>query len=116
MWTGGGFGRQRGPLLDSEPVLFVNDHQAKVGELDTLTEERMGADDDAGLARCNLVQDVSSGGCWRRAGQQDYFGRVLASCEGAALGQVTKHRGDGLQVLAGEHLGGSQQGGLTASV
>ena len=41
---------QRVPLLDAEPVLLVDHHQAEVGELDLLLEQRVGADHDPGVA------------------------------------------------------------------
>ena len=68
---------QRVPLLDAEPVLLVDDDQAEVGELHPVLEQRVGADDDAGLARGGLQQRLapgrprpasrSAGSAWSRA-------------------------------------------------
>ena len=41
---------QRCPLLDAEPVLLVDDQQTQLGELHVVLDQRMGADDEAGLA------------------------------------------------------------------
>jgi hypothetical protein len=41
---------QRVPLLDAEPVLLVDDDQPEVGELHPVLQQRVRADDDAGLA------------------------------------------------------------------
>ncbi len=42
---------QRIALLHAEPMLLVDHHQAEVGELHLLFEQRVGADHDPGLAR-----------------------------------------------------------------
>jgi hypothetical protein len=41
---------QRFALLDTESVLLVDHDHAQVGKLHLLFEQRMGADDDAGVA------------------------------------------------------------------
>ena len=43
-------------LLHAEPVLLVDHHQAQVGELHLLLEQRVGADHDPGRARRRLGQ------------------------------------------------------------
>ena len=43
-------GPQRVALLHAEAVLLVDDHEAEVEELDLVLDQRMGADDDAGVA------------------------------------------------------------------
>ena len=45
-------------LLDAEAVLLVDDDEAEVGELDVLLEQRVGADDDAGLAADDVEQGL----------------------------------------------------------
>ncbi len=42
---------ERGPLLDAEAVLLVDDGHREVGELDLALDERVGADGDAHVAR-----------------------------------------------------------------
>jgi hypothetical protein len=43
-------------------VLFVDHHQAEVRELDVLLEQRMGADDDAGLAARGMEERLGARG------------------------------------------------------
>jgi len=57
-------------LLDAEAVLLVDDDQAQVEEVDVLLEQRMGADDDAGVAGYDVGPGAPS------------VGRRLASGEG----------------------------------
>ena len=47
----------------AEAVLLVDDDQAEVGELDALAEQRVGADDDAGLAGRDRSQRLRGGPC-----------------------------------------------------
>ena len=52
-------GRRLGPqlvsLLDTEPVLLVDDHHAQLVEFDRVLQQRVGADDDADLAAGDLA-------------------------------------------------------------
>ncbi len=41
-------GGESEPLLDAEPVLFVDDDEAEVAEFDIRLQQRVGADDDRG--------------------------------------------------------------------
>jgi len=43
-------------LLDAEPVLLVDDHQAEVGELHLVLQQRVGADEDARVAGEHVAQ------------------------------------------------------------
>ena len=52
---------QRVALLDAEAVLFVDDDQAEVVELDLVLDQRMGADDDPGLAGDQVEQRLPTG-------------------------------------------------------
>ena len=51
---------QRVPLLHAEPVLLVHHDQAEVGEPDAVLDQRVRADDDAGLA--GLRRPAAPGG------------------------------------------------------
>ena len=73
------------PLLDTEPVLLVDDHEPEAAELDALLDERVGADDARGVARRE-----------RRAP-----GRPLARREGR--GQQRERHAVRLQELAEGH-------------
>ena len=115
---GVGLGAQRGPLLDPEPVLLVDHHQPEVGELHAGAEQGVGADHDAGLAR-------GGAGQWRRASDAADIDPVISTTpvrDRPAASSVPpsarspSSRGDRLQVLGGQHLGGRQQRGLAAGV
>ena len=67
---------ERRPLLDPEPVLLVDDEQSEVGELHVLLDQRVRADDDAGLAGRGVVQRLLARLGAERAGEQLYPGRV----------------------------------------
>ena len=51
-----GLAAQRVALLHAEPVLLVDHHQAQLGELDLLLEQRVGADDQPGRAGGGVQQ------------------------------------------------------------
>ncbi|GMA88783.1 hypothetical protein GCM10025868_40330 [Angustibacter aerolatus] len=112
----GGLGAQRVSLLDAEPVLLVDDHEAEVGELHVLLQQGVRADHDARLAGRRLQQAPASDGGGLGAGEQPDAGADVAAAEHARFGQVAEHRGDRAVVLHGEHLGGGQQRGLPAGV
>ena len=109
-------GAQRVALLDAEAVLLVDDDQAEVGELDGVLEQRVGADDDAGVAADDVEQRRAPGRGRLRAGEQRDPGAEVGAAEQAALGQRAEHRGDRAVVLLGEHLGRGEQRGLPAGV
>ena len=54
---------ERGPLLDAEAVLLVDDHEAEVGELHRVLEQGVGADHDASLPGDHLEQRLLRGPC-----------------------------------------------------
>ena len=70
---------QRVPLLDAEPVLLVDDDQAKVGELDLVLEQGVGADHDPGVAGEHVAQRAAARPHAGRAGQQRHPGRLLGA-------------------------------------
>lgn len=54
-------GTQRVALFHAEAVLLVDDDQAEVVELDLVLDQRVGADDDPGLARDEVEQGLAGG-------------------------------------------------------
>ena len=76
---------ERVALLDAEPVLLVDDHQAEVGELHLLLEQRVRADEDAGVAGEHVAQRAAAGPHAGRAGEQGHPGRLLARGRAAFL-------------------------------
>jgi hypothetical protein len=117
----GGLLAQRVALLDAEPVLLVDDHQAKVGELNLVLKQRVGADEDAGVAGEHVAERAAPRPHARRAGEQRYPGRLLPRTElpGPELAsgaEWTEQRGDRAVVLLREHLGRREQRGLPARV
>lgn len=54
-------GTQRVALFHAEAVLLVDDDQAEVVELDLVLDQRVGADDDPGLARDEVEQGLPGG-------------------------------------------------------
>lgn len=103
-------------LLDAEAVLLVDDDEGEVGELDVLLDERVGADDDAGLAGRRVEQGATTGRGVLATGEQRHGGAELGAAEHPALCEVSEHRRDRAVVLRRQDLGGGQQGGLTARV
>ena len=109
---------QRIPLLDPEPVLLVDDHEAR--GRGTATCSWISACvpiDDAGVAGDDVEQRL------RRRSAVDWLPvssatrvPMLGAAEHAALGEVAEHRGDRAVVLRGEHLGRGEQRGLAAGV
>ena len=83
---------ERRPLLDPEPVLLVDDEQPEVGELHVLLDQRVRADDDAGLAGRGVVQRLLAGLGAERAGEQLHPGGAVGSPEHAALREVAEQR------------------------
>ena len=112
---------ERVALLDAEPVLLVDDHQAEVGELHLVLEQRVRADEDAGVAGEHVAQRAAPGPHAGRAGEQRHPGRLLARAELrlgqlAGAGERPEQRGDRPVVLLREHLGRREQRGLAARV
>lgn len=104
------------PLLDAEPVLFVDHDQPQIVELHLVLDQRVRADDDAGLAGDEVEQRLPPPGGPHRPGEQHDLGGVLDPAEHPALGQVAHHLHDGPVMLLGEHLGGREHGGLPTCV
>ena len=80
------------PLLDAEPVLLVDHHQAEVGELHLLLQQRMGADHDPGAAGRGVQQRLAAGRGAQRAGQQRQPGGPFRAAELARLGERAEQR------------------------
>ncbi len=101
---------QRVALLDAEPVLLVDDDQPEVGEVDGVLDQRVGADDDAGVA----ADDRRAARARRAAVPCEPVSSATrvpmsVAAEQPALGQRAEHRGDRPVVLLGEHLGRGEQ-------
>ena len=112
----GALAAQRIALLDTEAVLFVDDHEGEVEEVDVVLQQRVGADHDAGVAADDVEQGAAALGGRLAAGEQRNPGAVLGTSQHAALGEVAEHGGDGAVVLGREHLGRGEQRGLAAGV
>ena len=66
----GGFGPQLRPLLDSEPVLLVDDGQAELAENHARLDQRMGPDRDADLPGRDALEGLPTGRALDVAGEQ----------------------------------------------
>ena len=96
---------QRGPLLDAEAMLLVDDGDGERAELDRLLDERVRADRQVGFARRERPQR----------------GRVLrpgnrARHEHAADAELEADRLDRQEVLLRKRLRRRHQGGLVATL
>ena len=91
--------------MDAEAVLFVDDRESQVGELDLVLDQRMRADDDIDrafgqTAHCLLLQ-------------------LLAVAPGEQRQPHARRFGEGRyggEVLAGQQFGRRHQGGLGAGL
>ena len=107
---------ERGPLLDAEPVLLVDDDEPEVAEGDGVLQQGVGADDDARIARDDVEQLPATGRDPLRSGDQGHPGGCLSCAESPRLGQRTEHGRDRPVVLCRQHLRRRQQGRLPAGV
>ena len=89
--------------MDAEPVLLVDHHEGEIGERDIVLEQRVGADDQADLARREPVENGLARLALLAAREN---GDLLAN----SLGQLLHGR----EMLANEDLGRRHQRGLTA--
>ncbi len=64
------FSHQAEALHDPETVLLIDDHQADAVELDLVLDERMGADDELGIALGEMATDLALAIFLKRAGEQ----------------------------------------------
>ena len=104
--------RERGTLLHAEAMLLVDDHEPEVVEVDGVLQERMGADDDAGLARGDGSEFVAALPRGLRAREIGDPRAQVARAEQSGLRERAEERSDGAQVLLGEHLGRGKQSSL----
>jgi hypothetical protein len=107
---------ERRALLDPEPVLLVDHHQAEVVELDRLLEQGMGADHDAGLTGDRVEQGTALARRRQRTGDERNPGGFVVAAEHAALGHRAEHGDDRPVVLLREHLGRREQCRLPTGV
>ena len=95
---------QRFALVDSEPVLLVDDDEPEVGEGRALAQEGVRADDDERLTRRDAQGCAASFRCRELPGEQR---RHDPRSEFGA-----EHPGDRAKMLSGEDLGRRDEGGL----
>ncbi len=107
---------QRVPLLDAEPVLLVDDHQAEVSELHPVFEQGMRADDDPGATGGGLQQRFAPASGAHRASQQGQPRGMLSAAELTRHAERPEHAGDRPVVLLRQHLGRCEQGCLAGGV
>ena len=96
---------QRGPLADTEAVLFVNDGHAEPREAHGRLDQRVRADNQRQLSRRELAPKVGSAGCRCGSGQQ---------ADGDELAR--QERLHGREVLLGQRLGRGHQRTLVAAL
>ena len=99
------FLRQREPLVDAEPMLFVDHRQRKVMEGDVLLKKRMRSDQKVDVAKREAIEDLLAGGSAFAAGEDrnadaGRFGERCNRCE----------------MLTGENFRRRHEGGLSASL
>ena len=111
-----GLGGDRGSLLDAEAVLLVDDDQPEIGGLHLLLQQRVGADDDAGLSRGDVEQRRAPRSGGHGAGDEREPRGLARSAQAAGLDEVAEHRPQRPRVLLREHLGRRQEHGLAAGV
>ncbi len=90
-------------VADAEALLFVDDEQAEVLELEVLREDAVGADEDVDLACGGLLEDVLLLFCGAEA--RDHLD---------VDGEVGEAALEGFEVLEGEDGGGREDGDLLA--
>lgn len=95
-------------LTDAEAVLFVDDDEPQVVELDGVLDDRVGADDDRRLSRHDVEQRCLPGRRRLGTGEEGHPDACLAG--------VVEEAGEGPGVLGGEHLGRGEEGALEAGV
>ena len=90
-------------MLDTEPLLLVDDDEAKIGEDDVLAQDSMRSDDDIDLALLDLLEDFLGFGVGLEAAEALDFERI----PGEALPECPL-------VLLGEHRRRHEHGDLFA--
>ena len=90
-----------GALVDAETVLLIDDDEAEAGELGFVGDEGLGADDDVDFAGGDALPGFAAFGFGEGAGDE-FDGDIL----------ISKDFVEGGQVLLGQELGGSHDGGL----
>ena len=101
---------ERGPLLDPEAVLLVDDRDAEGGEGDVVGQEGVGADHNVNRAVCEPLDGPSPLSRRRGGGEQAHLERSRSTeSVGRRDHKVTEHRSKRGVVLISEHLGGHHQ-------
>ena len=90
-------------VLDAEMLFLVDDQQAEIGEIDRGAEQRMGADDDIGLALGDFL-----------LGQRQFLGADKARRLRNAHRQAAETIGEGLEMLTGQQRRRHDDGHLNA--
>ena len=116
-----GFLHQLEALHHAEAVLFVDDHQAQLGELDFLLDQGVGSDDQLRVALGDVAADFAFAIFFDRAGQQhDPVSGILQNSAGGKimlLGQNFggRHERDLVSVFHGDDGGLEGHDGLARS-
>jgi hypothetical protein len=95
-------------LLDTEAVLLVDDHQSEISELDAVLQKRMGAHNDARLARDHIEEFLAPGGSPLRTSEQGHPSAVVSAAELAAMGELTEHARNRTMMLNSKNFGRRQ--------
>ena len=103
-------------LLDAEPVLFIDDDQAQLGEPHPVLDQRVGADDDARLTGLRIQHRLPLRLRAQRSREQRDPGGDLRGTQLARLAQRAEQRAQRTGVLSREHLGGREHRGLPARI
>ena len=96
-------------------MLLVDDDQSQEGDLHRVRQQGVGPHDDGRLAGGQVGQDPVALGGRGGAGQQVDPGGALGAAEHPGATQGAEKHLEGGSVLGGEHLGGGQEGRLTAT-
>ncbi len=78
-------------MLDAEAVLLVDDNHAEVEELDVVLNERMGTDDDPGVAGHGFEQRCALRSDRQRAGKKGDTGGMFGRTEFTTCSQRAHH-------------------------
>ncbi len=113
---------QRVALLDPEPVLLVDHHQAQIIKNDLIVEpypviqQGVGADDDPRRPGSHLVQRGPAGPGPLRSREQGHPGGMVRAVQFPGPAERAEQLRYRAVVLLGQHLGRGEQGGLPAVV
>ena len=111
-----GLGAQPVPLLDSEPVLLVNDDHAEPLKLDGLLQKGVRADDDPRIAGRDFVAHLTFLLGRHGPGQQRDARRTVGAAQLTRHRQRTEDIPNGASMLGGKDFRRRQQRALIAGI